>query len=77
MSQVNQQQSRTPVDEHLHLSDLPRWPVWLWLIVGSALAVGVVAGIDEWLDGRSREITASALVRGVPPPAPSTPAQPS
>ncbi len=64
-------------DGHLHLSDLPPLPVWLWLIAGSALAVGAVVVIDEWLDARSREIAASALVRGVPPPAPSAPAQSS
>ncbi len=74
MSYINQDRHHAHSDEHLHLDDLPRWPVWAWLVAGCALAVGLLLVIDEVMDANSRAIAASALVRGVPPPAiPSNP----
>jgi len=56
-----------PDDRRLHVSDLPRWPVWVWLAVATVLAMVAAAVIDEFMDAQSRDIAASALVRGVPP----------
>lgn len=54
-------------DERLHLTDLPAWPELAALFAAALLALAGLYLIEEAVDRKVIGITASSLVRGVPP----------